>query len=128
MEIWKRKPQSAALAALAQETRLSVFRLLVEAGPEGVPAASSAETLEVAGATLSFHLKELSHAGLVTSRQEGRFIYYAVNFEHMAALMSFLTQNCCQGMPQECLTVVETALGRCCAPAQPKRKTTRSRS
>jgi DNA-binding transcriptional ArsR family regulator len=116
------------LAALAQETRLSVFRLLVRAGPEGVPAGRIGDELQVAPATLSFHLKELSHAGLVTSRQDGRFIYYAVNFEHMAALMSFLTQNCCQGMPQECLTMMETALGRCCAPAQSKRRTSRSRS
>lgn len=122
------KTAAAALAALAQETRLSIFRLLVQAGPEGVPAGRIGDELQVAGATLSFHLKELSHARLITSRQDGRFIYYAVNFEHMAALMSFLTQNCCQGMPQECLTVVETALGRCCAPAQPKRKTSRSRS
>jgi len=65
-------------------------------------------------------------AALVTSRQDGRYIYYATNFEHMAALMSFLTQNCCKGMPEDCLSVVETALGGCCAPA-PKRKTTRSR-
>jgi DNA-binding transcriptional ArsR family regulator len=86
------------------------------------------DKLAVAPATLSFHLKELSHAGLATARQEGRFIYYAVNFEHMAALMTFLTQNCCQGMPEECLSVVETALGRCCPPAQTKRKPARSRS
>ena len=116
----------AALGALAQETRLSIFRLLMEAGPDGVPAGRIAETLDVPPATLSFHLKELAHAGLVSSRQEGRFIYYAAHFEHMAALMTFLTQNCCQGMPLECLTVVETALGRCCPP-QPKRKSTRSR-
>lgn len=122
------KTAVAALAALAQETRLSIFRLLVQAGPEGVPAGRVGDELQVAPATLSFHLKELNRADLVTSRQDGRFIYYAVNFENMAALMSFLTQNCCQGMPQECLTVVETALGRCCAPAQPKRKTSRSRS
>lgn len=117
-----------SLAALAQETRLSVFRLLVEAGPDGLPAGYVAEKLEVAGATLSFHLKELSRAGLVTSRQKGRFIYYATNFEHMAALMSFLTQNCCKGMPQECLSVVETALGSCCGPIPTKRKSARSRS
>jgi DNA-binding transcriptional ArsR family regulator len=116
----------AALTALAQETRLSVFRLLVEAGPQGVAAGAVGESLQVPAATLSFHLKELSRAGLVTSRQEGRFIYYAANFEHMAALMSFLTQNCCRGMPQECLTVMETALGRCCAPVQSKRKRSRS--
>ena len=122
------KAAVTALAALAQETRLAVFLLLVEAGPEGVPAGAIGERLGVPPATLSFHLKELSHAALVTSRQEGRFVYYAADFEHMAALMSFLTQNCCKGMPQECLTVVETALGRCCAPISMKRKTTRSRS
>ena len=121
------KSAVAALAALAQETRLAVFRLLVEAGPEGIPAGVVGETLKVPAATLSFHLKELSHAGLVTSRQESRFIYYAANFEHMAALMSFLTQNCCRGMPQECLTVMETALGRCCVPSPTKRRLARSR-
>ena len=122
------KTAVSALAALAQETRLSIFRLLVEAGPEGLPAGMIAEKLDVAAATLSFHLKELSHAQLIASRQEGRFIYYSADFERMAALMSFLTHNCCKGMPQECLTVVETALGRCCAPAQSKRKTSRSSS
>jgi ArsR family transcriptional regulator, arsenate/arsenite/antimonite-responsive transcriptional repressor len=114
------------LAALAQETRLSIFRLLVEAGPEGVPAGRIGEALDVPPATLSFHLKELSHAGLITSRQDGRFIYYSANYEHMAALMSYLTQNCCHGMPDECLSVMETALSSCCAPT-PKRKPSRSR-
>ena len=122
------KAAVAVLGALAQETRLAVFRLLIQAGPQGVPAGEISESLEVAPATLSFHLKELSRAGLVTARQDGRFIYYAADFPQMAALMSFLTQNCCQGMPEECLTVVESALGRCCAPAQSKRKQTRSRS
>jgi DNA-binding transcriptional ArsR family regulator len=122
------KAAVSSLAALAQETRLAVFRLLVQAGPEGVPAGVVSTKLQVPPATLSFHLKELSHAGLVTARQEGRFIYYAADFEHMAALMSFLTQNCCQGMPEECLSVVETALGRCCASPQTKRKPARSRA
>ena len=118
----------AALAALAQETRLSVFRLLVQAGPDGLPAGEIAQKTGVAAQTLSFHLKELSHAALVTSRQDGRFIFYSVSFERMAALMTYLTQNCCRGMPQECLTVVETALGRCCPPApRAKGKTSRSR-
>jgi DNA-binding transcriptional ArsR family regulator len=121
------KAAVVALAALAQETRLSIFRLLVQAGPQGLAAGRIGDSLDVAPATLSFHLKELSHAGLVSSRQEGRFIYYATDFERMAALMTFLTQNCCQGMPQECLSVVETALGRCCPP-EPKRKLARSRS
>lgn len=115
------KTAVAALAALAQETRLSIFRLLITAGPAGVPAGRIGGQLDVPPATLSFHLKELGHAALVTSRQEGRFVYYSANFEQMAALMSFLTENCCKGMPQECLTVVETALGRCCAPA-PRKK------
>ncbi len=88
-------------------------------------AGSIGETLEVPGATLSFHLKELARAGLVSSRQERQFIYYAVDFGRMAELMTYLTQNCCKGMPQACLTVVETALGRCCPPS--KSKSTKSK-
>jgi DNA-binding transcriptional ArsR family regulator len=117
----------SSLAALAQATRLSAFRLLVEAGPEGVPAGQLAAALDVPPATLTFHLKELSHAGLVHGRQEGRYVFYSADFERMAALMTFLTRNCCKGMPQECLQTVETALSRCCAPA-PKRTANRSRS
>jgi ArsR family transcriptional regulator, arsenate/arsenite/antimonite-responsive transcriptional repressor len=114
-----------ALAALAQETRLGVFRLLVEAGPEGLPAGAIAESLDVPPATLSFHLKELSRAGLAHARQDGRFVIYSADFERMAALMTYLTRNCCKGMPSECLETVETALSRCCAPAK---RTSRSRS
>jgi ArsR family transcriptional regulator, arsenate/arsenite/antimonite-responsive transcriptional repressor len=116
------KTAVTALAALAQETRLSIYRLLVEAGPEGVSAGRLGETLRVPAATLSFHLKELSRAGLLSSRQDRQFIYYAVDFERMAELMTFLTQNCCKGMPQTCLAAVETELSRCCAPTvKPKR-------
>lgn len=115
-----------ALAALAQETRLSIFRVLVEAGPQGVAAGRLGEALGVPPATLSFHLKELSRAGLASARQEGRFIYYSTDYERMAELMGYLTQNCCRGMPQECLTVMETALGSCCAP-RTKRKSIRSK-
>jgi ArsR family transcriptional regulator, arsenate/arsenite/antimonite-responsive transcriptional repressor len=122
------KTAVVALAALAQETRLSIFRLLVQAGPTGVPAGEIGQRLSVAAATLSFHLKELSRADLASSRQDGRFIYYAANFEQMAALMSFLTQNCCSGMPDECLTVMETALNRCCGPSTGKGKRQRSRT
>jgi DNA-binding transcriptional ArsR family regulator len=121
------KAAVTALAALAQETRLSIYRLLVEAGLEGVSAGRIGERLDVPGATLSFHLKELARAGLISSRQERQFIYYAADFERMAELMTFLTQNCCQGMPQKCLTVVETALGSCC-PAKGEAKRKRSRS
>ena len=116
-----------SLAALAQETRLSIFRNLVQAGPTGVAAGQLAALLGVPAATLSFHLKELANAELVTARQEGRFIYYSANYEQMAALMTFLTHNCCQGMPEECLTEMETALGGCCVP-KPKRKPLRSRA
>ncbi|MET0500047.1 MAG: metalloregulator ArsR/SmtB family transcription factor [Candidatus Binatia bacterium] len=112
------KTAVSTLTALAQETRLAIFRLLIEAGRDGESAGRIGETLKVPGATLSFHLKELARAGLLTTRQERQFIYYIVDFERMAELMTFLTQNCCQGMPQKCLTVVETALGKCCAPAK----------
>jgi DNA-binding transcriptional ArsR family regulator len=122
------KTAVSTLAALAQETRLSIFRLLVEAGRDGESVGRIGETLKVPGATLSFHLKELARAGLVTSRQERQFIYYTVDFERMAELMTFLTQNCCQGMPQKCLTVVETALGSCCAPTKSKSKAKRRQS
>ena len=122
------KTAVSALAALAQETRLSIYRLLVAAGPEGVAAGRIGEALDVPPATLSFHLKELSRAGLAGSRQEGRFVYYSADFEQMAALMTFLTRNCCNGMPQQCLTLVETALGSCCGPAKRKPRTSSSRS
>jgi DNA-binding transcriptional ArsR family regulator len=87
----------ATLAALAQETRLRIFRLLVEAGAAGMNAGAIAEAVAVPGATLSFHLKELSHAGLVVSRQEGRFVFYAANYPAMDDLIAYLTANCCQG-------------------------------
>ena len=86
-----------ALGALAQDTRLGVFRLLVKAGPAGLAAGRIGETLDVAPATLSFHLKELAQAGLVVARQENRFIYYSADFERMNGLLAFLTQNCCEG-------------------------------
>jgi DNA-binding transcriptional ArsR family regulator len=107
----------ASLAALAQETRLAIFRLLVQAGPEGVAAGVIAEKLGVSPATLSFHLKELARAELVTPRTAARFIYYSANYDRMADLMAYLTQHCCRGMPPDCLATVETALAGCCAPA-----------
>ena len=86
-----------SLAALAQGSRLAVFRLLVRAGPDGLPAGEIAEHLGLPASTLSFHVKTLSHAGLVESRQEGRFIYYSASFAAMNALIAFLGENCCGG-------------------------------
>jgi len=87
-----------ALAALAQETRLAVFRLLIEAGPSGVSAGQIATTLELPAATLSFHIAHLKRAGLLQARQEGRFIYYSASFARMDDLISFLTDKCCGGV------------------------------
>ena len=86
-----------ALAALAQETRLSVFRLLVEAGPDGLAAGRIGEELELPPATLSFHLAHLARTGLVRSRQDGRFVIYSADFRNMNQLVGFLTENCCGG-------------------------------
>jgi ArsR family transcriptional regulator, arsenate/arsenite/antimonite-responsive transcriptional repressor len=84
-----------ALAALAQDTRLKIFRRLIEAGPTGLAVGEIGAGLETSPATLSFHLKELAHAELLTARQAGRFIYYAANFAQMNDLIAFLTDNCC---------------------------------
>ncbi len=89
----------AALTAVAQESRLAVFRLLAQAGPEGLAASKIAESVGIAPSSLSFHLKELSYAELVTQRQDGRFIIYSANFETMNALIAFMTENCCTGTP-----------------------------
>jgi ArsR family transcriptional regulator, arsenate/arsenite/antimonite-responsive transcriptional repressor len=89
----------AALAALAQENRLAVFRLLVQTGPAGLAASKIAEHLAIPPSSLSFHLKELSNAGLLASRQEGRFVIYAANIDTMNGLIGFLTENCCAGAP-----------------------------
>jgi DNA-binding transcriptional ArsR family regulator len=88
-----------SLSALAQETRLSIFRILVQAGETGQAAGQLAKSLNIPNATLSFHLKELSNAGLVIARQESRFIYYSANFTAMNELLGFLTENCCAGVP-----------------------------
>lgn len=93
---------TAALTALAQEHRLAVFRLLVQAGPEGMPAGQVAEALDLAPNTLTFHFDRLRVAGLVTVRREGRSMIYAARFEAMNALIAFLTENCCQGAPEKC--------------------------
>jgi ArsR family transcriptional regulator, arsenate/arsenite/antimonite-responsive transcriptional repressor len=101
-----------ALGGLAQDTRLGIFRLLVEEGPEGLPAGEIVQRLELANATASFHLKELTHAELVTPRQAGRFIYYSANYNTMNGLVAYLTENCCKG------STCDVA----CAPVAAKRK------
>jgi ArsR family transcriptional regulator, arsenate/arsenite/antimonite-responsive transcriptional repressor len=93
------KQALGALAALAQETRLGIFRLLVQAGPNGMAASSIGERLEIAPSSLSFHLKELTHSGLIAPSPEGRFIIYRANFDAMNMLLAFLTENCCGGKP-----------------------------
>lgn len=89
----------AALAALAQESRLAVFRLLVQAGPQGMAASKIGSHLSIPASSLSFHLKELAHAGMVSARHEGRFIIYAADIGSMNGLIGFLTENCCAGAP-----------------------------
>lgn len=93
-----------ALSALAQESRLAVFRMLVKAGEDGFAAGEIAETLSIPPATLSFHLKELAHAGLVLSRKEGRSIIYSMNSKGIKCLMGFLIEDCCQGRPELCIS------------------------
>jgi DNA-binding transcriptional ArsR family regulator len=87
-----------ALSALAQDNRLDVFRLLVQAGPQGMPAGAVAEALDLAPNTLTFHFDRLRMAGLVSVRREGRSMIYAAQFETMNALLGFLTENCCGGI------------------------------
>ena len=104
----------AALAALAQDNRLDVFRLLVRAGPEGMPAGEIATALKLAPNTLTFHFDRLRGAGLVSVRRDGRSMIYAARFEIMNALLGYLTENCCEGAPEGCAPVV-------CKPARSKR-------
>jgi DNA-binding transcriptional ArsR family regulator len=100
------KPDAVvALAALAQDSRLDVFRLLVQAGPDGLPAGEIASSLGLAPNTLTFHFDRLRTGGLVTVRRDGRQMIYAARFETMNALLAYLTQNCCGGAVAECLPV-----------------------
>lgn len=91
------KDAVTALAALAQESRLAVFRLLVQAGPEGLAPGEIGERLGIPAPTLSFHLKALSHAGLIEDRRDGRYIFYSARYAQMNELLGFLTKNCCGG-------------------------------
>ena len=98
----EKKNTIAALGALAQESRLDVFRLLVQAGTAGLPAGQISERLGLPGTTLSFHLNQLKHAGLVTFRRESRSLIYVAAYDVMNSLLAYLTENCCQGDSAAC--------------------------
>ena len=98
------KAAVTSLAALAHPQRLAIFRLLVRQGPSGLPAGEIAEAVGAAPTAASFHLKELDRAGLLHSTREGRYIRYAVHFDNMRKLLTYLTENCCQGQPELCGT------------------------
>ena len=98
----RREEVIAALGALAQESRLDIFRMLVQKGPDAVAAGEIARKLDLPAPTLSFHLGQLKHAGLLSAHRHSRSIAYAVNFRTMNALLKYLTENCCQGQPELC--------------------------
>lgn len=103
----------AALAALAHQHRLRIFRLLVRAGPSGVKAGDIADHVGISPTGLSFHLKELDHARLITATRQGRFIRYAVRVDGMRRLLTYLTEDCCQGQPELCGSAVKKARSVC---------------
>lgn len=110
----------AALAALSHETRLDIYRLLVEAGRDGLPAGTIAERINLAGPTLSFHLNHLKHAGLVECRRDGRSLIYSADYGEMNGLIAYLTDNCCQGDAAACALPA-------CAPVPARRIETKAR-
>jgi ArsR family transcriptional regulator len=103
----------AMLGALAQEHRIRIFRLLVKTGPSGLPSSEIAEHVSISPTGASFHLKELEHAGLLVATREGRFIRYAVHVEAMRKLLTYLTEDCCQGQPELCGTSIVRARSVC---------------
>lgn len=108
-----------AFAALSQETRLRIVRLLVKAGPDGMAAGAIAEDVDVSPSNVSFHLKDLEHAGMISSRREARSIIYTADYAALTALIQFLMKDCCAGKPEICAPAFEKA---CCPPASAKRK------
>jgi len=104
----------SAFGALSQETRLRILRLLVIAGPEGVAAGTIADKVEVSPSNVSFHLKELERAGLVTFRRDSRSIVYSAEYEALTGLIRFLMEDCCSGRPEICEPAIAAP---CCAPS-----------
>lgn len=114
------KQALSAFAALSQETRLRIVRLLVTAGPDGMPAGVIGEAMDSASSSrMSFHLSHLEQAGLVESRRDGRSIIYSVSYPALSGLLEFLMRDCCQGHPEVCTPAV-AALAACCVPAKDK--------
>src|SRR6266849_5986835 len=116
----RREEVIAALGALAQESRLDIFRMLVQKGPEGLPAGDIGRKLGLPAPTLSFHLGQLKHAGLLSARRHSRSIAYAADYSTMNALLKFLTENCCGGKPEICAPAIA------CAPKNDSRASTRA--
>lgn len=109
----------SAFGALSQDTRLAIVRMLVKAGPRGLAAGVIAERAGVAASNVSFHLKELEHAGLVSSRREARSIIYSADFETLRGLIAFLMKDCCSGHPEICAPALTDT---CCTPASTKKR------
>ncbi|HVN90250.1 MAG TPA: metalloregulator ArsR/SmtB family transcription factor [Candidatus Binataceae bacterium] len=116
----KKSKVIAALGALAQETRLDIFRLLVEKGPEGIPAGEIGERLNLPSPTLSFHLSQLRFAGLIDSRRESRSIIYSANYKAMNEVLGYLSENCCGGRAEACTPTGSNA----CQPKETEQKAT----
>src|ERR1044072_9432084 len=113
-----RRQALLSFAALSQDTRLSIVRMLVKAGPEGISAGDVADEVGVSASNLSFHLKELQHAGLAEARREARSIIYSANYPALRDLIGFLRKDCCAGHPEICTPDLNEAA--CCAPAKAK--------
>ncbi|MGV2129160.1 ArsR/SmtB family transcription factor [Agrobacterium vitis] len=113
------KQALSAFAALSQETRLLIVRMLVVAGPDGMAAGALAEKIDVSPSNISFHLKELEHSGLIAAQRQSRSIIYTANYAALGGLVRFLMEDCCSGHPDICVPVAELAV--CCAPgSKPK--------
>jgi DNA-binding transcriptional ArsR family regulator len=108
-----------SFAALSQETRLGIIRLLVREGPDGLPAGAIAEAVKVSPSNVSFHLKELERAGLIEARREARSIIYSADYEGLRSLIAFLMKDCCAGRPEICATALSDSA---CAPAKSRRR------
>ncbi|MGE0667940.1 MAG: ArsR/SmtB family transcription factor [Sphingomonadales bacterium] len=107
-----------ALSALAQDSRLRVFRLLVQQGPDGMAAGDIARELDLPASTLSTHLSVLSNAGLVASTRHSRSIVYAIDVAAMRDLLGFLVEDCCRGRPEVCTPLLDSVMAGCCAPEE----------